>query len=118
MGANTAGIYGAQIFRQDDRPFYRRGFAVAIAVLVVGLLMAVVRFVDDRIRRKKVLQAGFLEPEGGISGTGSDRNSQVDEKGKSGETGEALAPRPSDVQPQPIMIEQGLTPVVSKTVQS
>ncbi|KAF1347342.1 MFS general substrate transporter [Lizonia empirigonia] len=29
MGANIAGIYGAQIFREDDRPRYRRAFAVA-----------------------------------------------------------------------------------------
>ncbi|EJT74858.1 hypothetical protein GGTG_08696 [Gaeumannomyces tritici R3-111a-1] len=118
MGANTAGIYGAQIFRQDDRPFYRRGFAVAIAVLVVGLLLVAVRFFDDRIRRKKVLQAGILEPEGGISTAGSDQNSQLEEKGKSGDPrGEASVPRPSDVQPQSIMIGQGLAPVVS-TVQS
>jgi hypothetical protein len=31
MGDNIAGIYiyGAQIFRQEDRPFYRRGFSIS-----------------------------------------------------------------------------------------
>ena len=53
MGANTAGIYGAQLFRQDDRPRYRRGFTVNIAILAFGLALAVVRYVDDRVRRKK-----------------------------------------------------------------
>ncbi|KAF1850315.1 MFS transporter-like protein [Cucurbitaria berberidis CBS 394.84] len=52
MGANIAGIYGAQIFRNDDRPRYRRGFAVACAVLAVGLLLAIVRFVDNKIRNR------------------------------------------------------------------
>jgi hypothetical protein len=53
MGANTAGIYGAQLFRQDDKPRYRRGFTVNIAILAFGLGLAIVRYVDDRIRRKK-----------------------------------------------------------------
>lgn len=54
MGANIAGIYGAQIFRADDRPRYRRAFNVNIGVLAFGLLLAVVRFLDDKLRRKKV----------------------------------------------------------------
>ena len=58
MGGNIAGIYGAQIFRSDDRPLYNRGFAVNIAILVVGLLIATGRYVDDIIRRKK----GTLPP--------------------------------------------------------
>jgi hypothetical protein len=52
MGANIAGIYGAQIFRQDDRPRYRRGFSINIGVLTFGLALATVRFVDDWRRRK------------------------------------------------------------------
>ena len=58
MGGNIAGIYGAQIFRRDDRPLYKRGFAVNIAILVVGLTLAVGRYIDDIIRRKK----GTLPP--------------------------------------------------------
>ncbi len=53
MGANIAGIYGAQIFRQEDRPFYRQGFTIACAVLAVGLLLAIVRFADDFVRRRR-----------------------------------------------------------------
>lgn len=68
MGANTAGIYGAQIFRADDRPRYRRGFSINIAVLTVGLSLAAVRYVDDlRSRRKAVRKAAA-----GIVGTDSE----------------------------------------------
>ncbi|KAF5004141.1 hypothetical protein FDECE_9355 [Fusarium decemcellulare] len=57
MGANIAGIYGAQIFREDDKPRYRRGFSVNIGVLTLGLALAVLRFFDDKIwRRSKVAQ--------------------------------------------------------------
>jgi len=67
MGANIAGIYGAQIFRQDDAPRYRRGFLVNIGVLSFALIMAAVRFTDDRIRRRRgiavdtTLQSGSTE---------------------------------------------------------
>lgn len=54
MGANIAGIHGAQIFRADDRPRYRRAFNVNIAVLVFSVLLAVLRFLDEKFRRKKV----------------------------------------------------------------
>lgn len=50
-GANTAGIYGAQIFREDDEPRYRRAFSVACAILAFGLVLAIFRFLDD-VRRK------------------------------------------------------------------
>ncbi len=53
MGANIAGIYGAQIFRQEDRPYYRVGFTINCAVLAAGLALAIVRFVDDLIRRRR-----------------------------------------------------------------
>lgn len=57
MGANIAGIYGAQIFRSDDKPKYRRGFTINIVVLAVGLALAVLRFFDDKIwRRSKVAE--------------------------------------------------------------
>ena len=96
MGANIAGIYGAQIFRQDDRPKYRRGFSINIAVLTVGLTLATLRFLDDKFRRRRVAQRQELE-------NYSDRNSSQDEK----------VARPSDVQPQPVLIGGDLKPVVS-----
>ncbi|KAG9731175.1 putative MFS transporter, partial [Aureobasidium melanogenum] len=54
IGANIAGIYGAQIFRADDRPRCRRAFNVNIAVLAFSALLAVLRFLDEKFRRKKV----------------------------------------------------------------
>ncbi|KAG8623532.1 hypothetical protein KVT40_008508 [Elsinoe batatas] len=56
MGANIAGIYGAQIFRSDDRPRYRRAFSVNCAILAFGLSCAIFRYVDDIFRRKKKQQ--------------------------------------------------------------
>ncbi|CAM1501311.1 Fc.00g104730.m01.CDS01 [Cosmosporella sp. VM-42] len=53
MGANIAGIYGAQIFRQDDKPRYRRGFSINIGVLTFGLSLVVLRYLDDRFRRRR-----------------------------------------------------------------
>lgn len=53
MGANIAGIYGAQIFRQDDRPRYRRAFGVCIGVLVAGVVLAIVRYLDVKLRRRR-----------------------------------------------------------------
>jgi hypothetical protein len=95
MGANIAGIYGAQIFRRDDRPHYRRAFAVACAVLAFGLVVAVAcavlafglvvavgRYVSDKVRgRKKARQV-----DDGSSSDGEVSNSQ-----------------PADDQPAPIV---------------
>lgn len=90
MGANIAGIYGAQIFREDDRPRYRRGFGVNIAVLAVGLSLAVSRFLDDRILRRKKARAIRDE-------SGSEYNAHDD--------GTLRKAPPSDVQPQPLAVE-------------
>jgi hypothetical protein len=70
MGANCAGIYGAQLFRQDDRPRYRRGFTVNIAILAFGLGLAVIRYIDDcrrkvRRRRGEETRAGLEETDSG-----------------------------------------------------
>ncbi|CVK86186.1 hypothetical protein FPRO04_07868 [Fusarium proliferatum] len=78
MGANIAGIYGAQIFRSDDKPKYRRGFTINIVVLAVGLALAVLRFFDDKIwRRSKVaeIQEQLARENGDVS--------QSDEKSQS-----------------------------------
>lgn len=98
MGANIAGIYGAQIFRQDDRPRYRRAFSIACAVLAFGLALAIFRYIDDVIRRRRQKNRMSDNP-------GSDTASQ-DEK-------EVDTPPPSDDQPGPIVVGDGLKPVVS-----
>ena len=69
MGANIAGIYGAQLLRKDDNPLYRRGFSVNCAILAAGLVVAIVRFVDDRIRRKRNTQ---IQPEVGMASSDND----------------------------------------------
>lgn len=83
MGANIAGIYGAQIFRQDDRPRYRRAFSVACAILAFGLVVAIIRYVDDKIRKRR--KARQIE----------------DNSSSDGELHNALPP--SDLQPAPIV---------------
>jgi len=100
MGANIAGIYGAQIFRMDDRPLYRRGFSVAIAVLAVGLTLAIVRWVDDFLRRRRKI--------GQLDTSTSEQTSNHDT--------DINPSRPSDVQPQPVLIDGDLKPVVSGAV--
>ena len=97
MGANIAGIYGAQIFRQDDRPLYRRGFSINCAVLAVGLTLAIVRFVDDKLRRRR--SVGQLQPE-----SASEQNSHDDEK--------IPAALESKIPPQTTLIGHHLNPVV------
>jgi hypothetical protein len=65
MGANIAGIYGAQIFREDDNPLYRRAFSVACAVLAFGIVLATFRYLDDlRRRRRDSRRAPDVIPEG------------------------------------------------------
>jgi hypothetical protein len=88
MGANLAGVLGGQLYRADDRPTYRRAFNVSIAVLAVGLALAVVRFLDDKLRRTKVKHKA---PE---SDTGSETYGDGVLKGAV----------PVDEQPQPIAL--------------
>jgi MFS family permease len=88
MGANLAGVLGGQLYRADDRPRYRRAFNVSIAVLAVGLALAVVRFLDDKLRRTKVKHKA---PE---SDTGSETYGDGVLKGAV----------PVDEQPQPIAL--------------
>lgn len=62
MNANIAGIYGAQIFRADDNPLYRRGFSVALAVLSAGLVLSIVRFIDTLVQRRRRREAVAGDP--------------------------------------------------------
>jgi len=89
MGANIAGIYGAQIFRQDDRPRYRRGFSINIAVLSVGLTLAVIRFVDDLFRRRRLAK-------------------ELQEK-----SNEAVSQESGVGEPQPVLVGDIKTPAIS-----
>jgi hypothetical protein len=42
-----------QIFRQEDRPRYRRAFGICIGVLSAGLALAAIRWVDDTMRKRR-----------------------------------------------------------------
>ncbi|KXT00535.1 hypothetical protein AC579_8832 [Pseudocercospora musae] len=93
MGANIAGIWGAQLYRSDDKPRYRRAFSICIGVLALGVLVAVVRRVDEHFRGQKV-------------------------ETESASDCQDLKALPSDVQPQPALIGNDLKPVVSQTVRA
>lgn len=95
MGANIAGIHGAQIFRQDDRPLYRRGFSVAIAVLCVGFVIALGRWVDDKRRQRKTQHQHHQQLEAVPSNLG---NSSADIGNKEDEIS-PVERRPSAVNP-------------------
>ncbi|KAF2171564.1 hypothetical protein M409DRAFT_63785 [Zasmidium cellare ATCC 36951] len=97
MGANIAGIYGAQIFRSDDKPRYRRAFVIGIAVLAFGTILAIIRKVDEKINGRKGKQDDDASEEA------------YDDLKRNGSV------PPSDVQPQPAMIGSDLKPVVSLT---
>ena len=53
MGANIAGIYGAQIFRSEDKPLYIRGFSINLGIISMAIVLAIVRLIDDHIRRRR-----------------------------------------------------------------
>jgi hypothetical protein len=106
MGANIAGIYGAQIFRQDDRPRYRRAFSVNCAVLAFGLVLAIVRYIDDLRTRRRSKERRFS-----VIGAPPGYTKARDEKSSPEE--KVLAPPPSADQPSPVLLEGDLRPTVS-----
>lgn len=105
MGANIAGIYGAQIFRQDDRPRYHRAFAIGIGILSFAIILSIIRHIDDIFRRRRA--ANRLDVDhNSTSEDGADIEKAV-EKG---------VPPPSSDQPAPILLGSDLKPVVSNKV--
>lgn len=57
MSANTAGIVGSQVFQEGDRPLYRTGWSVIVALISVGLFFSIwanvqYRFLNRRLRLK------------------------------------------------------------------
>jgi predicted MFS family arabinose efflux permease len=79
MGANIAGIYGAQIFRSEDSPKYRRAFYIGIGVLALGLILAVVRFVDAKFFHRTPPPA--IENETGEENENENENESESDKG-------------------------------------
>ncbi|OQU95372.1 hypothetical protein CLAIMM_01591 [Cladophialophora immunda] len=103
MGANIAGIYGAQIFRQDDRPRYRRAFSVNCAVLAFGLILAIGRHIDDVIRRRRTRRRFS-------AGRDSIRHHSLEIH--ESEKNDVTSPS-SDDQPAPVLLEGSQKPVTS-----
>jgi len=90
MGANIAGIYGAQIFRKDDNPLYRRAFSIACAVLAFGIALAIFRFLDDfRRRRRDASRAPDVASENLENNTQKWRNADSPSSSSSPPNGEA-----------------------------
>lgn len=90
MAANTAGIYGAQIFRQDDKPKYRRGFSINLGVLSFGLSLAILRKIDEFIHKRRARRLGSVSPGEPIS------NDEFEK---------AAAARPAEDQPQSVILD-------------
>lgn len=99
MGANAAGIYGAQLYRSDDEPRYRRAFSVCIAVLSLGIVIATIRKVDEIIFRRK-------------NGGQARRESTQEEKEMFDELNTARAP--SNAIPHPDQVMSDVKPVVAQ----
>ena len=104
MGANIAGIYGAQIFRADDSPRYRRAFSIACAILAFGLALAIFRFVDDRLRRRRA------KNKVNIASSDSDNSSQIEKSGHQ--------TPPSDELPPPVIVADTHRPSLSHTLKA
>lgn len=51
MSANIAAIYGAQLFQADDKPLYRRAFGLNIGILAFALVLAGLRYAQERYQR-------------------------------------------------------------------
>ena len=66
MSANMSGIAGAQLFRADDAPLYRRGFMVCVILICIGWATAVLQGIQYYISRmrqiRKLYDAGAESP--------------------------------------------------------
>ncbi|KAK5164959.1 uncharacterized protein LTR77_009624 [Saxophila tyrrhenica] len=98
MRASCAGIYGAQLYRSDDEPRYRRAFSVCIAVLRLGTLLAAVRKVDEILIRRS---GGNAEEE--------------DLGGAEREVYDELKPtEPSSALPRPTLVDGNVKPIAAQ----
>lgn len=98
IGANIAGIWGAQLYRSDDKPRYRRAFTICIGVLAFGVILAVIRRIDEHFRKRKGGQAA-------VTNSSNDNEMYQD-----------LKALPSDLVPQPAHVGSDQKPVMSHAV--
>lgn len=58
MSANVAGIVGGQLFRQDDLPFYHRGWAIAVAFVAFATACVIFLILTYAWSNKKIKHTG------------------------------------------------------------
>lgn len=104
MGANIAGIYGAQIFRADDSPRYRRAFSIGAAIIAFGLCLAIFRFVDDKLKRRRNKNVS------NVATSDSDDASQIEKSG--------FQTPPSADLPPPVIIDGARRPSASHALKA
>ncbi|VUC26854.1 unnamed protein product [Clonostachys rosea] len=61
MAANCSGIVGKALFREDDAPYYPRGFSIIVALSAVGVFLSALAnlqyyFGNDRVLKRKGLR--------------------------------------------------------------
>lgn len=54
MAANCGGVYGAQIFQDNDAPYYPRGFLAILLLSIVLLLLVLLAFFQYKLANKKL----------------------------------------------------------------
>ncbi|KAF2481069.1 pantothenate transporter liz1 [Neohortaea acidophila] len=105
MGANSAGIYGAQLYREDDEPRYRRAFTICIAVLSLGVTLAAIRKIDEIITRRR--------NEAVAADADSTGYEQVEVLGTAKERGASFSDGVAGALPQPGRVSGDVKPVVA-----
>lgn len=53
MSVNTSGIVGSQIFQQEDRPLYRTGWTIILALASFSLVMYVVANIQYHVLNRR-----------------------------------------------------------------
>lgn len=63
MSANCSGIVGSQLFQQEDKPLYRVGWTVAVALVPFSLLLSLWANVQYRLFNRRLAKQGKLTEE-------------------------------------------------------
>lgn len=60
MSANCSGIVGSQLFQQDDKPLYRVGWTVIVALVSLALFFTIWANVQYRLLNRRLGSRGLL----------------------------------------------------------
>ncbi|CAK7219942.1 hypothetical protein SEUCBS140593_004065 [Sporothrix eucalyptigena] len=61
MAANCAGIVGGQLFRSDDKPYYHRGWTIAVAFMAFSVAVVLVLLVLYALANKRIKKEAGIE---------------------------------------------------------